>query len=330
MNSLNLHQLFNLPAESIPFFQQALDSRDPGSAFAPLYDLIDLLPTLQTQYRARSIPDSVFEDTMSDVGIWVQTHHHATGSWGFSEKGWLENHFNFKIFRLGRLQFMPLECQIPALVYTNGSNYTLLAPDGANYRADGQAQGTCGVIDPNGFTSYINQTKEGIEGFVIDHRGAVHSSPTTLDHNWTLVCAPKTPVLDVHIPEGEPLNIDACLSSFESAIRFFATHFPEKHFAAFSGDSWLLGQPLIDALPAHLNLPRFQQLFYIVPLQGDMEPTIERVFGHGHRPASAQEAPANTTLQRAVRNLWLEQKEFYGAGGLIPIKDGVPQYRKLT
>ena len=330
MNSADLCKLFNLPTESIPDFQKALAPRDPASDFAPLYDLIDLLPNLKSQYQAHAIDDSVFKATMGDVGIWLQAHHRATGKWGFSERSWLNNHFNFKIFRLGRLQFMPLESQIPALLYTNGSAYTLMAPDGFDYRADGQAQGTCGIVDPSGFTSYVKQTAEGTKGFAIDRRGAVQSTPTTLNHSWTLVCAPKTPVLDVHIPEGEPLDIDACLASFQFAISFFATHFPEKKFAAFSGNSWLLGQPLIDALPPQLNLPRFQQLFYIAPLQDGMEPTIERVFGHGHRPASAQEAPANTTLQRAVRDLWLQQKEFYGAGGLIPIKNDVPQYRKLT
>lgn len=148
---------------------------------------------------------------------------------------------------------------------------------------------------------------------------------STLGPDWRLLYAPQTMVLDMHIPEEGPLDIPACIRSFYSAMDFFSRYFPKTPFAGFTIESWLLGWPVAEALPGHLNLPRFQKLFYSVPIKEDMEQTLQRVYGHGHRP-TAQSAPRDTTLRRVVADLWASGREIFGCGGFIPILEGKPQF----
>ncbi len=60
---------------------------------------------LSVQYEEKGIPETILLDTLSDIVIWTNTHYEITGYLGISEIGWLKNHFAFKLFRLGRLQF---------------------------------------------------------------------------------------------------------------------------------------------------------------------------------------------------------------------------------
>ncbi len=52
-------------------------------------------------YVLKGIPDAVFFDTISDVGIWCDEN----GNKGVKNYSWLKNHVRFELFKLGRLQF---------------------------------------------------------------------------------------------------------------------------------------------------------------------------------------------------------------------------------
>ncbi len=69
------------------------------------------------------------------------------------------------------------------------------------------------------------------------------------------------PVLDVHIPAGEPLARTACLASFSQAAAFFA----DQSWRGFYCASWLLAPRLPEVLPAVSNIRDFQQLFVPIP-----------------------------------------------------------------
>ncbi len=60
---------------------------------------------LAEKYREKGIPETVLLDTLLDIVLWTDTHWELTGCLGVSETNWLRNHFDFRLFRLGRLQF---------------------------------------------------------------------------------------------------------------------------------------------------------------------------------------------------------------------------------
>ncbi len=60
---------------------------------------------LAGKYVEKDIPEEVLLDTLSDLPLWAQTHFELTGKFGISEIHWLCYHFQFRLFRLGRLQY---------------------------------------------------------------------------------------------------------------------------------------------------------------------------------------------------------------------------------
>ncbi len=68
-------------------------------------------------------------------------------------------------------------------------------------------------------------------------------------------------ILEVHIPQGEPLTPEACRASLERAVIFFETYFPDYAYVYFTCHSWMLDYHLREFLPADSNIIRFQDMF---------------------------------------------------------------------
>lgn len=126
--------------------------------------------------------------------------------------------------------------------------------------------------------------------------------------------------IETHIPQGEPLDVDACLASFAQAKDFFATHFPADEPTYFMCDSWLLCPDLVRVAAENSNVVQFMRLWTPVPFPADNSAqAIERVFGFGFSPERLAEAPETTGLQRRL-------KAYLLGGGSLNISAG---YRLL-
>ncbi|MDQ6419684.1 acyltransferase domain-containing protein [Paenibacillus sp. LHD-117] len=60
------------------------------------------------EYRSRGISDDIYYDTFSDLQIWCKKCYQDFGVYGIEEYGWLQEHVQLRLFRLGRLQFQPI------------------------------------------------------------------------------------------------------------------------------------------------------------------------------------------------------------------------------
>ena len=71
-------------------------------------------------------------------------------------------------------------------------------------------------------------------------------------------------VLEVHIPADGSMKPEDCRDSIAKARSFFATHFADYHYKAFTCHSWLLDRTLRQFLDENANIIQFQSLFTIV------------------------------------------------------------------
>ena len=71
-------------------------------------------------------------------------------------------------------------------------------------------------------------------------------------------------VIEIHIPEGEPLDVDECRRSIKRAAEFFKKYFPEFEYTHFTTHTWLLDKTLKEILKPESNILKFQQLFEVV------------------------------------------------------------------
>jgi hypothetical protein len=114
--------------------------------------------------------------------------------------------------------------------------------------------------------------------------------------------------LDVHVPEGGPLDPAASDASFDLARVFFPRHFPEDSVERFTCHSWLLDPQWEDYLPTASNIVQFQRRFALNALGAEPEladlDILELVFhqkvGSGKSVVDVLgDLPQETTLQRA-------------------------------
>ena len=126
--------------------------------------------------------------------------------------------------------------------------------------------------------------------------------------------------IETHIPQGEPLTKDACLKSFEMAKEFFAKIFPDAKPQYFMCDSWLLNPNLSFILPENSNIVQFMRLWTPIPFVSDnSSQAVERVFGFGFKKENIENAPENSSLQRALKKYIID-------GGAMDLTAG---YRKI-
>lgn len=76
---------------------------------------------LKGKYDSLGIPEQVFWDGVKDIGIWAEDYYDKHGTPGFAEWGWVATTLCLKVFRLGRLQFEPMQLETP--IVCNGHTY---------------------------------------------------------------------------------------------------------------------------------------------------------------------------------------------------------------
>lgn len=149
--------------------------------------------------------------------------------------------------------------------------------------------------------------------------GRLQFQPNQLlrDVTWDSAYFPAgTPVLEVHIPAGEPLNPDAVLASMNQSTTFFKTYF-NKQFPLFHCHSWLLCPDLKALVPEDSRIIQFQNLFAVYHTDHEERQAEERVFGH--LSDDPRKYPENTSLQKALKRYLLRGNEISMGAGIRAI-----------
>lgn len=110
-------------------------------------------------------------------------------------------------------------------------------------------------------------------------------------------------VLNMHIPEGEPLNFDECIKSLNSAQEFFKKYFSEYSYSGFVCDSWLLDPNNRLFMDNGKNIVKFAELFdTVVRTKRDNFEIVKRLWGKKIKSADEiKDFPENTDLQRRTK-----------------------------
>lgn len=125
------------------------------------------------------------------------------------------------------------------------------------------------------------------------------------------------PVLDIHIPAGEALNVEACKASMAEAKLFFAKHFPQFEYEWFTCYSWLLDSTLEKLLDKDSNILAFQTLFEVVEAKPSNS-MLRYVFNWNAVRDNLSEYEVKSKLAERVKAYVLNGGELYEAYGVIP------------
>ena len=278
----------------------------------PLYPLVliyALHSTILALYTRLGISAATRKATLSDIAIWVRTYeNHHSGITGLERYGWISRHLCAKIFRLGRLQFEQTTFRFPYTIYFD----TKLL----QYRAFAQADV---VFDADGYIGDgpYSTTYSTAKGFLLAHEvnqklGSISLEPIAVSTcELTLICTQNTPVISVHIPEGEALTPSLVDASFTLAQKMLNP-------TLYVCDSWLLDPELRRVLPVDSNIIHFMNRFLKFPISFTTPQIYERVFGFGVTLSDVLAWQCTTSLQKKVQSHIHSGGEFHTMGGYIP------------
>jgi hypothetical protein len=307
-------------SSGIKSMQQLL--RGSNQELSDLYPLMVLAAAAgltKEQNERAGIPESITIETLKDTNIWLDNYYKTNGRYGLAEYPWLARHYAGNLFKIGRLQYEISLYPDWGYVFKNKETGRLVALSAsAKISSSGHITGSSGEEDCV-FQASFAYDGEMFEGNKIDtEKGIVLEDKVKLSCNeWDLILKPGDLVWNLHIPQGEKLEYEACLKSMKEAGRFFKAHFPELRFSAIICSSWLLDTNLVHILPENSYIVKFMRLWSKVPVHASVPMIFERVYGFGFKEQDIATAPENSSLQRNLKKYIMDGGKAYTTGGYI-------------
>ncbi|WP_052087771.1 acyltransferase domain-containing protein [Paenibacillus wynnii] len=315
--AISLHEMLQRGGKSWEVVADCLKKLMPEKGMFAAVVLGSCVPQLTEWYQTRGISQTILVDTLSDFRVWMEQHRKRYGEWGISEVGWLIHHLSGRLFKLGRLQFMPTNYMGRIKVYRHreSGELAILSGPGVSFRRDGKVKEAFGRVGTEeGWESVFHETELHVTGHRILEGGEADPETIQLEKQaWELLLEEGNLVLDIHIPEGGSLSEADCSVSYDMAETFFKENGIGEDFKAFVCTSWLLSPQLRKVLPESSNIVNFQSEFHLVPEYSNDDQMMERVFGS--RPEKLSEAPRDTTLRSSVLDAMEQGVSFCGGSG---------------
>ena len=275
-------------------------AKHPMGSALEIYTLLFNIPLMLERYQALKIPQKYATDLLQDLNIWIEDFYKKNGRYGLSELGWLCNHFNLKIFQIGRLQFEPRINPLPYYGFQNNSTkqVLILVKNDQKIRKDGLFNGTNDTTEEDLFTTEYVVDSQNVCGAAVDPSGVILKEQKTLSlAKWKPILSPESTVLSLHIPASGALKKELIDGSLEDAKVFFRLYFPQIIFECFITVTWFM-DPAIEKYLPNSNIVSFQKAVYLLPVpKANNIQFNERVFGV--KEIDINTFDAQTSLQKA-------------------------------
>ena len=282
------------------------------------------LEKVRKYYQSNLIPLAILKDTMSDIKRKLEEYQRENGIYGLDRKQvkWLPNHFYGKIFQLGRLQFEvgTFKEKIRVFRHIDKKTVVSLSGNGVYYRKDGYVNGAGSVYDRVPWMAQLQFGDNRISGYPIAPSGRVIREKIVLAlSSWEQVLAIGDRVLHIHIPAGSPLSLEQCKLSFNLAVEFFSTYFPQDQFKAFVCNSWLLDNQFQNFLPQNSNIVKFQKELFLFSIVSNQNDILKAIFGNDY--SNFAKIEPKTTLHKVDIQHLLKGNHFRGGAGFLLLED---------
>ncbi|MBQ3557590.1 MAG: hypothetical protein IJA11_07350 [Oscillospiraceae bacterium] len=280
--------------------------------------LCSQIPRCARRLRQRKLPEDIILDALRrPLHIDVYRDHH-NGLPGNDLLDWHQFSIAGELFPMGRLD---LQYNYPftgtAKVFRNKSgDIVALAHDLPVHRS-GIALGARGFEDEDGsWQADVTQTDSDWIGYPFGPDGLVQKKPVHLAKNeWELVLQKGDTVIQLHIPGGSKLDMDAVSESIQRMRDFTSAYYPEYKYKAFACASWMLNPKLADLLGEHSNIVKFGRLFHPLTMKIHGTGVFYFVFMQPGYECDVAALPTNTRLEKAL-------KEYYLSGNFLHETNG--------
>jgi len=316
-----------------PTFERAL--KEKCGLFYLLVTL-GIVPRLRTFHASKGVPEEITRSTCRQVRCFCETYelgHGGRPGMRRSHASWLRYYVREPYFRIGFLEYWLMANPCEPVVYRRRASGEVLAlaPDGERFTEEGMIDAEP-ELHAKGWESRLHVTGGRVTGTPISPFGAAVRGEVTLPlDEWERVLGPGDTILQVHIPSGGKMTLDAVGDSMRRAEEFFRKHFPEESPVAFCTTSWLFSNVLERLLPRTANTLRCQRELYLFPVPSRADSGLYFIFPED--TFDPRTASRETALQRGVLELLSEGKRVRIGGMFLLLEDlkhfGTQRYRSM-
>ncbi len=290
--------------------------------FLHLFPAIPAMPESIAHLRSRGVPEDVIRDTMGEYDYCVEMCRKSLGrpafNWG--RLVWIRHVTKNRLIRIGRFKYdLPGRYIQGFRAYRNAAGDITVLADGMQVHRSGGILGSVGLEDAEeSFTTQIEETETTVTGHPIV-KGLVERKRTALDKaQWKLCLSQEDLVPRIHIPPDGSFDRQIIEDSYQRAREIFGRCYPDYPYKAFFCHTWLLSPQLRRLLKPGSNILTFQEKFIPIPCQSGGNVCFSFLFGMTPQiPEDLGTLPENTSLQRAVKKLYLDGGYLYEGEGFF-------------
>ncbi|MBQ9414853.1 MAG: hypothetical protein IJU16_06995 [Clostridia bacterium] len=137
------------------------------------------------------------------------------------------------------------------------------------------------------------------DGWMIRPDGVVVNRYVTLSkEEWEPAFCEGDVALSFHIPPKCRYTIEAAKETFQQAVAFYQTYFPEISLRGIQAYSWLYSPQLSAIMPPESGINRFNHYLYLCPVPSGPDGFYDFVFQTDAEHFDPDTAPTDTTLRR--------------------------------
>lgn len=263
---------------------------------------------------SRGLPKEYVDQLMKMPEGGIPWFERRNGRPGYCLLDWNQLAIDGKLYRIGRLEIeIDHAFGGKIKVFRNPKGEEVALAHELAVHKDGVALGSKYYEEEEGScTPVVKETAEYWEGFPVDERGLVKNERIQLPKNeWQLILETGDPTVSLHIPAGgglSPQTVDETMSEIQEFLR---KYYPDYKYKAFVCYSWLMDPQLVDLLGKEANISRFCNRFRKVTMKSDGNAVFRFVFLKPDTNFELTELPETTTLERALKNHYLNGKAIY-------------------
>lgn len=296
--------LFTFPEEAHPFFA-----------------LLCLLPTIPNTHaflKERNIPEDVIQNTLGQYEACVFIYSLRFDRLGLNKRyfDWLQHYVDCEILNINRLRFEILALTDPIyLLRHRETGEQVLLMGGPEMNQYGLYADTP-PVEEAAFQAVFRETETHFEGNLVSDQGrCLTETGRYAKTDYDLILKPGDTCLSVHIPNEGDFSEESCRESYARAADIFKTHFPELTVKAFHCHSWMMAPELEDILKPSSRILSFSRKYLRYPIPTRGEDVLNFVFLLKYKTYA--DLPEDSSLQRALKKLYVNGKYHYEYGGVF-------------
>jgi len=126
----------------------------------------------------------------------------------------------------------------------------------------------------------------------------------------------REPILEIHIPFGEPLLNGECKASIQMAKDFFSCSYPEYVYRFFTCHSWLLDKTMDRFLNPGSNITQFRGLFHVIKDE-ESDEGLRFIFRRDTNRENLARCEAKSRFAEKVKSHVIAGGKLYASYGVI-------------